>query len=379
MEYNIDIFTFLGFGVFFIALFLGIFFILQKKFKNDGYLFLYISILILGFELFYKTLIHSHLMYDLYFFYLPGRFYNLLIYPIFLFFVWSVIEPEFKLKTIHKLLLSVFLIYGLYVFITGLFIPPDRKLEILNLFYSDTRPGPSNHWRTINSMLKPIIIPLPFLGIIGYNFFLFKKRNAMIQSKRLMHMLSTIIMIYFLFNLFSNLIYKWVYGATNFSMIEWPIDITFISILIVLLSVMALLVNTGSVFLPPTKYIGSALEGSSYEIIINEAKAHIESNELYKKEQLTLTELSKRLDTNPKYLSQAINHHLNFSFVDFINNYRVEEAKKQILDAKNASLTLEAIGIMAGVKSKSAFFRAFKKATNITPNQFLKSKRSSNS
>ncbi len=142
---------------------------------------------------------------------------------------------------------------------------------------------------------------------------------------------------------------------------------------------MALLVNTGSLFLPPTKYTGSALEGSSYEIIINDAKAHVESNELYKKEKLTLPELSKRLDTNPKYLSQAINHHLNLSFVDFINNYRVEESKKLMLDSKNTFLTLEAIGMMAGFKSKSAFFRAFKKATNVTPNQFLKSKRSSNS
>ena len=379
MEYRIDIFTGIGLGVFFIALFLGLFFILQKKFKNDGYLYLYASILILGFELFYKTLIHSHLMYDLYVLYLPGRFYNLLIYPIFLFFVWSVIKPEFKLKSTHKLLLLVFLIYGLYVFSAGLLIPSNKKLEILNAFYSDNRPGPYNYWLTINSILKSTIIPLLFLGTIGYNFFLFKKRNAMIQSKRLIHILSTIIVIYFLFNQFSNLIYKWVYDATNFSMVEWPIDITFLSILIILLSIMALLVNTGSVFLPPTKYIGSSLEGSSYERIINKAKNYIESKELYKKEKLTLTELSKSLDTNPKYLSQAINHHLNLSFVDFINNYRVEEAKKQMLDTKNTSLTLEAIGIMAGFKSKSAFFRTFKKTTNVTPNQFLKSKRSSNS
>lgn len=379
MNFRFDMFTLLGLGVFFIALFLGLFFVLQKKFKNDGYLFLYTSILILGFELFYKTLIHSHLIYNFYVLYLPGRFYNLLIYPFFLFFVWSVIKPEFKLKAIHKLLLLVFMVYGLYVFTTSLLMPSNEKLDILNSFYSDTRPGPFNYWLNLSSLLKSTIIPLLFLGVIGYNFFLFKKRNLTIQSKRLMNLLSIIIIAYFLFNQFSNLIYKWVYGATKFSMIEWPIDITFLSVLIVLLSIISLLVNTGSVFLPPTKYIGSSLEGSSYEIIINEAKIYIESEELYKKEKLTLTYLSKRLGTNQKYLSQAINHYLNLSFVDFINNYRVQEAKKQMLDTKNASLTLEAIGMMAGFKSKSAFFRAFKKTTNVTPNQFLKSKRSSNS
>lgn len=374
-----DIFTLIGSGVFFIALFLGLFFLFQKKFKNDGYLFLYVSILILGFELFYKTLIHSQLIYEFYLLYIPGRFYNLLIYPIFLIFVWSVTKSDFSLNKVHKLLVLVPTIYGLYVCVTTLLIPSNEKLDMLNSFYNDTRPGPFNYWLNINSLLKSTIIPLLFLGIIGYNFFRFKKQNSTIQSKRLIKILSAIIVGYFLFNQFSNLIYKWVYSATKFSMIEWPIDITFLSIIIVLFSIIALLVNTGSVFLPPTKYVGSALEESSYEIIINKAKVYIESEELYKKEKLTLAELSKMIDTNPKYLSQAINHHLDLSFVDFINNYRVEEAKMQMLDANNDSLTLEAIGMMAGFKSKSAFFRAFKKATNSTPNQFLKSKRSTNS
>ena len=379
MDLRLDIFSTLGLGVFFIALFLGSFFLLQKKFKNDGYLFLYASILILGFELFYKTLIHSKLIYNLSMFYFPGRFYNLLIYPVFLLFVWYVIKPEFKLKTIHKLLLLTFIIYSLYVLSKSLLIPTNEKLEMLNAFYNDTRPGPYNYWLNFDSLLKSTIIPLLFLGIIGYDFLKFKKKNMSGQSKRLMHILSTIIVGYFLFNQFSNIIYQWFYKTTKFSMIEWPIDITFLSILIVALSIIALLVNTGSVFLPPTKYIGSPLEGSSYDIIINKAKEYIECNELYKKDKLTLTELSKSIDTNPKYLSQAINHHLKLGFVDFINNYRVEEAKRQILDTSNDSLTLEAIGMMAGFKSKSAFFRAFKKVTKVTPNQFLKTKRSANS
>jgi len=379
MNYRIDILTLLGLGLSFIALFLGLFFIIQKKFKNDGYIFLDASILILGFELFYKTLIHSHLIYDFYVLYMPGRFYNLLIYPIFLFFVWSVTKQEFELRGIHKLLILVFVFYGVYVFVSGFLIPLKSKLEILDMFYSDNRPGPYNYWLTFKSLFNSIIIPLLFLGVMAYDFFRFKKKNSNIQSKRLINILSVVIVFYFLYNQFSNLIYKWVYDATKFSMIEWPIDIAFLSVLIILLSIMSLLVNTGSTFLPPPKYLGSALDESYYEIIINKAKIHIESNELYKKEKLTLNEFSKRLDTNPKYLSQAINHHLNLSFVDFINNYRVEEAKKQMLDTKNTSLTLEAIGIMAGFKSKSAFFRAFKKTTNVTPNQFLKSKRSSNS
>ena len=307
MDYRIDILTLIGFGIFFIAIFLSLFFILQKKFKNDGYFFLYTSILILGFELFYKVLIHSYLIYDFQVLYIPGRFYNLLIYPVFLYFVWSVTKQDFKMKLVHQLLLMFFVVYGLYVFGTALFIPSNEKLEMLNSFYSDTRPGPFNYWLNMGTLFKSTIIPLLFLGVIAYDFFRFKKWNSDIQSKRLINILSAIIMLYFLFNQFSNLIYKWIYGVTNFSMIEWPIDIAFLSIVIFLFSIMALLVNTGSTFLPPPKYSGSALGGSSYELIINNAKSLIESDELYKKEKLTLNDLSKSLETNPKYLSQAIN------------------------------------------------------------------------
>ena len=379
MSYRVDIFTLIGLGLFFIAFFLGLFFIFQKKFKNDGYLFLYSSILILGFELFYKTLIHSKLIVDFDILYVPGRFYNLLIYPVFLCFIWSITKKNFKTKPIHKLLLGFFIAYSLYAFMTGVLIPSNEKQEMLNSFYKDNRPGPFNYWLNTRALAKSTIIPLLFLGVIANDFFKFRKKNTTVQSKRLIHILSIVITLYFLYYQFSNLIYKWIYGATNFSMIEWPIDITFLSIIIILLSVMALLVNTGSTFLPSPKYVGSSLDANSYTLIINKAKLFIEKNELYKKEKLTLTDLSKSLDTNPKYLSQAINHHLKLSFVDFINNYRVEEAKKLMIDDKNALLTLEAIGLMAGFKSKSAFFRAFKKATDSTPNQFVKSKKSSNS
>ena len=98
----------------------------------------------------------------------------------------------------------------------------------------------------------------------------------------------------------------------------------------------------------------------------------VEEGELYKREHLTLSELSTMVGTNSKYLSQSINAKLQCSFVDFVNGYRIEEAKRLMLDETNKSLTLEAIGGLAGFKSKSVFFRAFKKATGMTPNQFLK-------
>ena len=67
-------------------------------------------------------------------------------------------------------------------------------------------------------------------------------------------------------------------------------------------------------------------------------------------------------------LSRLINENLNSSFTEFINEYRVEEAKQLI--AINANYTIEAIGNQSGFNSKSAFYKAFKTYTGTTPAKF---------
>ena len=95
-------------------------------------------------------------------------------------------------------------------------------------------------------------------------------------------------------------------------------------------------------------------------------------DKLYLDDSLTIHSLALKLKTNSKYLSQLINTDFNKSFVVFINEYRVEEAKRLLMDDKNKLLSIEGIGYEAGFKSKSAFNTAFKKFTGETPSSFLK-------
>ena len=44
--------------------------------------------------------------------------------------------------------------------------------------------------------------------------------------------------------------------------------------------------------------------------------------------QFTMPQLAARLDLSPNYLSQVINEQLNKNFFDFVNHYRIEEAKR---------------------------------------------------
>ncbi len=111
MDPNFSMIALLGIAMSSIGMFLGLFFILHNKFKNDGYIFLYLILITISYEIFYKTLTHSGFIYELPILYAPGRFYNLLIYPLCLFFIWSVTKKNFKLSLSHWILLGIFILY----------------------------------------------------------------------------------------------------------------------------------------------------------------------------------------------------------------------------------------------------------------------------
>lgn len=90
----------------------------------------------------------------------------------------------------------------------------------------------------------------------------------------------------------------------------------------------------------------------------------------YTDPNLKLGELAQLLAASPNHLSQVINEAHQQNFFDFVNSYRIEEAKRQIADADKQNLTLLSIAYDVGFNSKSAFNAAFRKHTQMTPSQF---------
>ncbi|GGD71060.1 helix-turn-helix domain-containing protein [Maribacter cobaltidurans] len=71
-------------------------------------------------------------------------------------------------------------------------------------------------------------------------------------------------------------------------------------------------------------------------------------------------------------MSLLINHHLGKHFFDFINEYRVNEAKAILENPDANQFTVLEILYQVGFNSKSTFYTAFKKVTNKTPTQYRK-------
>ena len=87
---------------------------------------------------------------------------------------------------------------------------------------------------------------------------------------------------------------------------------------------------------------------------------------------ITLQKLAKALGISPHHLSQTINEHLKQNFFDFINTYRIEEAKRMLLDPAKKHYSILAVSEEVGFNSKSAFNTAFKKQVKMTPSEFRK-------
>ncbi len=90
----------------------------------------------------------------------------------------------------------------------------------------------------------------------------------------------------------------------------------------------------------------------------------------YLNPNITLNDLASKLNISSHNLSEILNTQLNQNFFDFINQYRIDEVKTYLEDARKDHLTLMSIALDAGFNSKSGFNLVFKKFMKITPSEY---------
>ena len=120
------------------------------------------------------------------------------------------------------------------------------------------------------------------------------------------------------------------------------------------------------------KYEKSTLTSDRSEQYLQRLVHLMEHEKVFTDDELTLQKVAEKLSIPAHHLSQTINERLGQTFSDFINSYRVEEAKKRLLDPAKSHYSLLAIAEEAGFNSKSSFNAVFKKHVNMTPSEFRK-------
>jgi AraC-like DNA-binding protein len=85
---------------------------------------------------------------------------------------------------------------------------------------------------------------------------------------------------------------------------------------------------------------------------------------------LSLEQLAGGIGQKPRLLSVVINETLGQNFFDFINHYRIDEAKRLLTDPVDRKITVSEVLYQVGFNSKSSFNTLFKKYTGLTPTEF---------
>ncbi|WP_271425189.1 helix-turn-helix domain-containing protein [Aequorivita sinensis] len=96
----------------------------------------------------------------------------------------------------------------------------------------------------------------------------------------------------------------------------------------------------------------------------------------YKNPNFCLNDLATELSEKRNAISHVLNHNLNKTFYNYINELRIEESKRLLSDKNLFHYTIEGIAAESGFKTMSVFYRFFKDMENVTPAVYRKSRTS---
>ncbi|WP_378173904.1 helix-turn-helix domain-containing protein [Aquimarina sp. SS2-1] len=125
--------------------------------------------------------------------------------------------------------------------------------------------------------------------------------------------------------------------------------------------------------LKATDLDGDAFRANDNNLLFNQISKLITDTKLYLEPDVSLAKLSKLLGKSTQITSSVINQYAKRNFNDFINHYRVQEAKK-LLSTAEGKYTISAIAFDTGFSSLSSFNSAFKKFEGMTPSSYRKDK-----
>lgn len=118
------------------------------------------------------------------------------------------------------------------------------------------------------------------------------------------------------------------------------------------------------------KYEKSILHNLDLELVRARLGELMTRNKLFLDENLKLQDLADELMISTHQLSRLLNEHYGKSFNDFVNSYRVEEAKKLLLSEPD--LPILHIAFQSGFSTKATFNAQFSKFAGLTPSSYRK-------
>jgi AraC-like DNA-binding protein len=125
----------------------------------------------------------------------------------------------------------------------------------------------------------------------------------------------------------------------------------------------------------PAKHIIRKLDSYSeqeIESLKTQLSDILNNKKPYLNESLSLADLADEMKISHKKLSELLNQHMNVSFYNLVNQYRVSEVIDRMKLIDYEKYTLVGIAYECGFQSKASFNRIFKQKTGYSPSSYRK-------
>jgi AraC-like DNA-binding protein len=291
--------------------------------------------------------------------------FSLLWGPLMFLYVVSRNTPLFRLRIIHFLHFIPSLAIAFYLILVFYSLPVEQKIEMLQ----------SNRLYSSFLFIRFDIIVIVQVAIYNIAAILYQEKrlkNAILKNKLSLEKIKWNRFI--LLGYFSTCVIYDIVRLISPKYLSWEI-LKHLSFLLFAGYFTAILYkaivsnifsgepnekNRRNLLLPENKLEELARKA---EIIMMSEKPYLNFN-------FGLKEMADRIGITDRLLSQAINECRKQNITDFINSYRIEEAKKMINNISDQKKTFLEIAYDSGFNSKSSFYLVFKKYTGRTPSEF---------
>jgi AraC-like DNA-binding protein len=104
--------------------------------------------------------------------------------------------------------------------------------------------------------------------------------------------------------------------------------------------------------------------------LLNAIETKMGEEKFYLNENFSSQHVLANFEISRSKLDELLVQRKGISFAEWLNSFRIEYAKNLLLS--NDQYTIDALSNMSGFSSRSAFYAAFKKITQITPTEYIK-------
>jgi AraC-like DNA-binding protein len=300
---------------------------------------------------------------------IPFTFYpfNFTWAPLFFFYIYSLLDNDFRLKKVHLLHAIPFIVVITYTFFSFYIKDFATKLAMTKNYQ-------------FQKVLYDTFSMVFNAQIIGYNIWAFiKYRRFRQQLKQEYSNINISANNWLKTSLFGFLIACLVaqlclhgnrLGILSVNSCYFIGNFTFLLFFVVLFYKAIVNPDILASTQNKEKYKMSSLTQTEAQKMLFELEILMQTKQPFTNPELTLKALSQMSAIPERTLSQIINEYKHQNFFDFVNSYRVKYAMELLKNKQNHKRTMLDILFDAGFNSKSTFNAAFKKQSGETPSEF---------